>query len=349
MGGWPPAAPAFDPSVKIPEGMQVAGMGRRIGAWILDDIFGGLLAIIPMIVAIVVRAVSLNQEALDQIDSHRYDIDPLAQVTAPLFTVEMGSLAIIAILYVVMMALYFVWSWIAWGASPAQKLLGLRVADASTGGNLRLDQALLRWVVLTGVTQIIGVITLLLVFDWLAKTPTNEWITYNRYGSATTSGSFGLGGGYTLLSYGTSLWPIVLVIVTGIDKMKRGWHDKLAGSIVLGPLQYSAYAAYPGYGAAPVWPPQPAGSPPPAPMWPPQPAGTPPQAPMWPPQPVGAPPQAPGYPPSAYPGYPPSAYPGYPGYPPQAQPPSQPAAPETPPAAPATEKPAPKRTRTPKS
>jgi uncharacterized RDD family membrane protein YckC len=325
MSGWAPTAPAVDPSVKIPEGMAIASMGRRIGAFILDYI---LLSIVGLIVGFVLviasGAVSVNQQAVDQYDKNA--IDPFAHMTAPLLDVEMGRLVVVACLYVGLMALYFVGTWIAWGASPGQKLLGLRVADASSGGNLRLDRALLRWFVMVGVAEIIGAVSLVFILDWVAKTSTNDWLSRSGYGSTA---SIGPGGGSALLQYLPLLWMILMVIVTGIDKMKQGWHDKVVGSIVLSAIQYSAYAQYPGSGVAPGWPPQP--------------AGTPPQAPGWPPQPAGTPPQAPGYPPSAYPGY--GGYPGYPGYPPQAQPPVAP--PVAPP--PASETPAEKPKRKPRS
>jgi uncharacterized RDD family membrane protein YckC len=326
MSGWAPTAPAVDPSVKIPEGMEIASMGRRIGAFILDYIFLSIVAgILGFVVVVASGAVSLNQQAIDQIDRNAAN-NPFAGVTAPLLDVDMGRLVIVACMYVGLMALYFIGPWIAWGGSPGQKLLGLRVADASDGGNLRLDRALVRWFVMVGVAEIVGALSLIFMLDWIAKTPTSDWLSQSSYGAQA---SFGPGGGSTLLQYLPLLWMVLLVVVTGIDKpMKRGWHDKVAGSIVLGPVQYSAYAQYPGYGAAPAWPPQQ--------------AGTPPQAPGWPPQPAGTPPQAPGYPPSAYPGY--GGYPGYPGYPPQAQPPAPPVAPP-----PATETPAEKPKKKPRS
>jgi uncharacterized RDD family membrane protein YckC len=344
MSGWTPAAPAVDPSVKIPEGMAIASMGRRIGAFILDYIFLSITVGIFGFVAVVASgAVQLNQQAVDQIDRNAAN-NPFAGVTAPLLDVEMGRLVMVACLYVGLMALYFAGSWMAWGGSPAQKLLGLRVADASNGGNLRLDRALARWFVMVGVAEVVGALSLVFALDWVAKTPTSDWLSQSSYGAQT---GFGPGGGSTLLQYLPLLWMVLMVVVTGIDKpMKQGWHDKVAGSIVLGPVQYSAYAQYPGAGAAPAWPPQPAGTPPQAPGWPPQPAGTPPQAPAWPPQPAGTPPQAPGYPPSAYPGY--GGYPGYPGYPPQAQPPAPPVAPPVAPP-PAPEAPAEKPKRKPRS
>jgi uncharacterized RDD family membrane protein YckC len=315
MSGWAPEAPAMDPSVKIPEGMQVAGMGRRIGAWILDFIFTGLISIFFGVISFVSGAVSFNRGFIDQYDENA--ADPFGQVTAPMLDINVGPLLGVMAFYVLLMAVYFIWPWITWGASPAQKMLGLKVADVSTGGNLSIDQAALRWAVLTGVTTVIGMGGLYMMLDWIAKTPTHEWLSYNQYGSASTS--FSPGGGYTLVSTVSSLWPIVLVVVTGIDRMKRGWHDKVAGSVVLSQIQYAAYPAY--------------GYPPGAPAWPPQAPGTTPGAPVW-------PPQAPGYPPSAYPGYP-----GYPGYPPQAAPgqppmPDQPPAPPAPPADVSSDKPA---------
>ena len=312
MSGWAPTAPAVDPSVKIPEGMEIASMGRRIGAFILDYIFLSIVAgILGFVVVVASGAVSLNQQAIDQIDRNAAN-NPFAGVTAPLLDVDMGRLVIVACMYVGLMALYFIGPWIAWGGSPGQKLLGLRVADASDGGNLRLDRALVRWFVMVGVAEIVGALSLIFMLDWIAKTPTSDWLSQSSYGAQA---SFGPGGGSTLLQYLPLLWMVLLVVVTGIDKpMKRGWHDKVAGSIVLGPVQYSAYAQYPGYGAAPAWPPQQAGTPP----------------------------QAAGYPPSAYPGY--GGYPGYPGYPPQAQPPAPPVAPP-----PATETPAEKPKKKPRS
>jgi hypothetical protein len=148
------------------------------------------------------------------------------------------------------------------------------------------------------------------MFDWMSRTPANAYVAQSG-SSVRAEMDSGLGALAVLTWWGTVIWMVILLVVTAIDNMKRGWHDKVAGSVVLGPLQAPAY--------------------------------TPTAA--WPSQATGAPPAAPGYPPSAYPGYP-----GYPGYPPQAQPPAPPpppppAAPVPPPA----ETPAPKRTRTPKS
>jgi len=324
MSTWAPAAPVTDPSVKIPEGAQVAGMGRRIGAWILDAIFSGLLSVIPMILAFAVGAVAINEQFLDQYNPNAFD--PLARVTAPVIDVNVGLLVVVCALYMVMMALYFAGAWVAWGASPGQKVLGLRVLDASSGQRLSTDQALLRWVVLAGAAEAISMVVLVMVLDWMARTPANAWLATGYYGTAAST-SLDSAPGYPLLSWGTTLWSIVLLIVTAVDRMKRGWHDKISGSVVLSPIPYMGYPVYPQ--GVPAYPPQaypPQAYPPQA--YPPQaypPQGTP----GWPPQ------QAPGYPPSAYPGYPPSAYPGYPGYPPQ----GQPSAPDTPPPAPPADAP----------
>jgi uncharacterized RDD family membrane protein YckC len=138
-----------------------------------------------------------------------------------------------------MMALYFAGAWVAWGASPGQKVLGLRVLDASSGQRLSTDQALLRWVVLAGAAEAISMVVLVMVLDWIARTPANAWLATGYYGS-TASTSLDSAPGYPLLSWGGTLWSLVLLIVTAVDRMKRGWHDKISGSVVLSPIQYMA-------------------------------------------------------------------------------------------------------------
>jgi hypothetical protein len=180
---------------------------------------------------------------------------------------------------------------------------------------------------------------LIVLMDDIAATPTNQWLGTDVYGSGFGLGAF---GGLTLLSdvvsWGSFIWLIVLIVSAGTHAAHRGLHDRIAGSIVLGPGQ--AIAAWPGYPypaqGSPYWPAQggPAYPYPPQ-AWP----GYPPQGPAVPPQ--GGP--AYPYPPQAWPGYPPQgpaappqAWPGYPpqpGYPPAASP-------QTPPAEPQAEPPA---------
>jgi hypothetical protein len=115
----------------------------------------------------------------------------------------------------------------------------------------------------------------------------------------------------------SSLWVIVLLVTTAQEASHRGMHDRIVGSLVLGPLPAVPGFGYPGPRG--YWPPPP--SPWTAAPTPPYP-GYPAQIPAYPAQAPGArwaPP---------YPGYP---YPGQPFYPPSAWPAGQ-AGPNWPPA-----------------
>jgi len=339
VSGW--VVPANQASaMQLPAGLQVASMGRRVGAWILDRFVGGLVSSLAVLLAIVTGAVSLNSQALDQIkqiDPEAYR--PFSTITAPLLNVNTGLLIAAVVFYVVLSALYYAGCWVKFGGSPCQRALHLQVADMSSGRNLSLVQALLRWALLEGISVIVGAAFLIVLMDDIAATPTNQWLGTDVYGSGFGLGAF---GGLTLLSdvvsWGSFIWLIVLIVSAGTHAAHRGLHDRIAGSIVLGPGQ--AIAAWPGYPypaqGSPYWPAQggPAYPYPPQ-AWP----GYPPQGPAVPPQ--GGP--AYPYPPQAWPGYPPQgpaappqAWPGYPpqpGYPPAASP-------QTPPAEPQAEPPA---------
>ena len=306
MSGW--VVPANQgPGVQLPAGVQVAGMGRRVGAWILDRILAGFLALIPVILAIVMGAVTLNDQALEQlrnIDPEAYR--PFDGVTAPLFNVSVGPLVFAAVLYVALNAAYYAGCWVKFGGTPCQQGLRLHVADVSNGRNLSMGSSLLRWAVLEGIATCVGALFVVLFFDAAAKTPTNQWLGSSYYTSTFGSGSFGsIALISSIVSWGSLLWFVVLIVSAGTHPANRGLHDRLVGSIVVSPVQ--AAPSWPGY----AYPPQG------APNWPPQ-GGpgyqSPPQG--WP----GYPPQTPGYPPQQ----------GWPGYPPQGTPPAQPMPPAPP-------------------
>ena len=312
MSGW--VVPANQGiGVQLPAGVQVAGMGRRVGAWILDRVLVGFLAIIPVVLALVTGAVTLNQQALDQLRQADGLYQPFSNVTAPLFNVNTGPLILAVVVYVALNAIYYAGCWVKFGGTPCQRGLNLRVANVTTGENLGIGSALIRWAVLEGIAVCVSAVLIVLVFDSLAKTPTKEWLGYGAYGSIFGGGSF---GSVTLISnlvsWGSSIWLIVLIVSAGTHPGRRGLHDRLVGSIVVGPAQ-----------AAPSWPAYPY----PAQAWP----GYPPQGGpgyQYPPQAwPGYPPQVQGYPPQAWPGYPPQVqgYPpqAWPGYPPQGTPPGQ--------------------------
>jgi uncharacterized RDD family membrane protein YckC len=287
MSGW--VVPAYQPSIALPPGVMVATIGRRVGAWILDRLLSGCLLLVPLIAAFVIGAISLDQQALDQLrnaSSYR----PFDQVTAPIFDVNAGALWIVAVLYIGLSMAYFAGSWVAWGGTPGQRILGLRVARIEDVGKLSIDAAVLRWALLDGISLVLSTaLTVQLVLE-MSKMPAQDWLGsgYYYYPSSTYDT---LAGWSALVSLATAVWLIVLLVSAASQMARRGLHDRLAGSIVV--RAAPAVPAWPGY------PPQ----------------GTP----YWQPQPGGY--QPPGFAPQGY--QPPT---GWPGYPPQW--PGQPAAPQ---------------------
>lgn len=103
---------------------------------------------------------------------------------------------------VVVDLLYFVGLWTSGlQATLGMRLLRLRVLNATTAGTLPFNDALLRWLGLTGAIGIIGLV------------PGID--TY-----------IGLIGG---------IWILVLLITTGSDRLRQGLHDKWARSVVVQP------------------------------------------------------------------------------------------------------------------
>ena len=312
MGGWG-YMPPRDPGIKLPAGIRVATVGARIGAWFLDSLIVGFLMIVPAIGAIVTGAVGLNQAALDQVDT--YSSRPFDAVTAPLLHVDTSLLAFWGAVFVAISALYYILSWVKAGATPAQRALKVRVVDLADGSNLSMAKALLRWLALQGLPAASAVVAYLLIFDYLAKTPTDQWLGVSSYGRTSFYITFG-GIQTSIVSWAGSIWALVLLATTGTNAARRGLHDLLAGSVVISPIeQPRAWPAYPYPPQAPYLPQSGGPAQPGYPGY-----AYPPQAnPYWPPQ------GSPAYP---YP-YPPGPYPQAPY--PYPYPPQQPPAPAPPP------------------
>jgi uncharacterized RDD family membrane protein YckC len=103
---------------------------------------------------------------------------------------------------VVVDLIYFVGLWTSGlQATLGMRLLRLRVLNAATAGSLPFNDALLRWIGLTGALGIIGLVP-----------------GIDRY--------IGLIGG---------IWLIVLLVTTGSDRLHQGLHDKWARSVVVQP------------------------------------------------------------------------------------------------------------------
>jgi len=190
LSAWP--APEYQSPLSSPAEYRFAGMGRRVGAWILDSLLSGLISAIAFVFAIVTGAVGLNQQALDQLSQvPRGAPDPFAGVTAPLLTVHTGPLVATVILLIAISAAYFAGSWMLFGGTPCQRALGLRVVDVTDGEKLSFDAALIRWLLLSGIAGILTGVLAVVVLNWIATTPTNQWLSVAAYGSTRTETSLG--------------------------------------------------------------------------------------------------------------------------------------------------------------
>lgn len=308
MTGWV-AEPQMGPMAQT-DGLVVAGLGRRIGAWIVDAFLASLLAVIPFSVAVASGAVSLNSRVLDQFAKNSH-----ATIAEPLLVLNMSVVIVAVAVWILLRAAYFAGCWTFFRGTAGQHMLSLEVVAVENSESLSLGRAIVRWLALEGIGQIVSAVALLMVVNVLASVPFSQ-TTYGAAFSASTVDSRARAADSfsSLGSWGSIAWAAVLLVSAGANSLKRGLHDRLAGSIVIG-------KAPRGWTGQPQWGPA---APPPAGY---------PQAgyPAW--------PTAGGYPQGGYPqggylagrpptGYPPSSYPpaGYPpaGYP-QVEPPQTPA------------------------
>lgn len=133
-----PPAPAALQGAKVEAGpapgVEYAGLGVRIGAWIIDGlIYGVAFYILLAIVVGIFGAIGGVGAAL------------IAVVIMGILSL-FGSMA------------YFVYFWTTARASLGQRVLGLETVNAADGATLTRDQAIKRWIWLQGVFVIATVL-----------------------------------------------------------------------------------------------------------------------------------------------------------------------------------------------
>jgi uncharacterized RDD family membrane protein YckC len=174
----PPVRPV---AAQVVDGLVIAGTFTRLVAYTIDTLFLGML----------------NVVALGAIGAFSNDRDnPLT------LAVSIG--------FVIVDCLYFVGLWTSgWHATLGMRLLGLRLVAAATATTLSRNDALLRWIALSGAVAILALIPRL-------------------------AGTLGL------LS---ALWVLVLLITTATHPMHQGLHDRWARSVVVQPAPGGSGAA----------------------------------------------------------------------------------------------------------
>ena len=112
--------------------------------------------------------------------------------------------------FVVVDGIYFIGLWRSgWHATLGMRLLQLRILSATTAGTLSVNDALLRWIALSGAVAILALVP-------------------------RVAGTLGL------LS---AVWVLVLFITTATNSIHQGLHDRWARSVVVQPAPGGSGAA----------------------------------------------------------------------------------------------------------
>ena len=128
---WAPPPPPVDP--RLPGGLVVASMGKRIGAYILDGI---ILAIAGFVVVAILSSVGLW-------------ISRVPDATRPLdIEYNYPALLIDMVVGLAISGTYFIYLWTTRRATLGQGALGIQLGEAASGATLPMDAAIKRWIAL---------------------------------------------------------------------------------------------------------------------------------------------------------------------------------------------------------
>jgi uncharacterized RDD family membrane protein YckC len=169
-------------------GPEPAGAVIRLVAYAVDAL---LLVVLIYVVALVLRAA----------------IGPTIRFTdadgVPRVLVDRLHVVINAVAATLVAGAWFVGSWLRFGGTPGQRLLGVRVVRVDGSGGLRPGQAVGRWLLL--------------------GTPLGLISTVLGPPSALS----------VVLLAAIAFWFALLYVSTARGPRKRGFHDRLTGSVVV--------------------------------------------------------------------------------------------------------------------
>ena len=219
---------------------------RRCAAWLADSIFVAVPTLLALLASLAFGALGLNEQAQGQMrlapqTDAQYDSSgthPYQFVTAPLIHADLSRLTLILAAYLAVAAIYYAGSWVRAGATPGQRLFGMSVVSDGTGSRLSPSRALGRWAVLSGlgsatsVASVTAAWVILSASDWLAKTPTNMWLTTPNMTLQALAAN-GLASGWCVTVLAGCLWSAVLLTSVRLRPAGRGFHDLIAGSVVV--------------------------------------------------------------------------------------------------------------------
>jgi uncharacterized RDD family membrane protein YckC len=202
-------------------GAVVAGMSRRVIAWIIDATAASFLVLIPFSFAVAGGALAVNTDVMDKLanDSAAVINEKLLVINAPLIWLGLVG-------WIVLRAGYFAGGWNLFGSTLGQRLLSVEVVAIDDSERLSVRRAIVRWLALEGVGQIATAIALALVIQVLASVPFSQ----TSFGAATALTRITVDSSGRVANALSTLasWGSVMV-----SARKLGIHDRLSGSVVL--------------------------------------------------------------------------------------------------------------------
>src|SRR5690349_3696256 len=175
----PPAVPAARAAVG--EGLVIAGFFSRLVAFVIDLLVLGCITI----------AIGLA------VGAYRQGSTQAVTLGVGLVGVAIGGL-------------YFVAFWTSgWRATLGMRLIGIRLLQAADGTPLPLEGAVIRWLALIGIVELLSIVPV-------------------------ATGVLGLIA---------LVWWIILLATTATDRLHQGMHDRWAGSVVVQPAPGGSGAA----------------------------------------------------------------------------------------------------------
>lgn len=212
-----------------PIGLRVAGTGPRMGGWFLDLVVFALLSLIPLGLAIASGAVGANPEALQQTANN-----PYVQPSVPWLVINANQLVVWAAVWVLIGILYATAFWSLLGSLPGQRLMGMRVVDAATGKPLVPWRALWRSILVYGIPAVAAAVLFVVTCQVLAAIVPADFglSSETTYIDATYNNALGVL--ISICDVAVWAWPLMLLISTAVSRDRRGIHDRLSRSLVLG-------------------------------------------------------------------------------------------------------------------
>ncbi|HEX7611761.1 MAG TPA: RDD family protein, partial [Candidatus Limnocylindrales bacterium] len=222
--GWP----TIGPPSSLPPGLRVAGMGVRLGAWLIDSLILGLVFVGIVLVAAAVGAIGISPEAERQLQSTPGALPTVAPYVAnlPLLAVFAGLLVLVNVGYSAVLVARF-------RGLPGQLMLSLQVGDAATGKNLGLRRAFLRAVLSIGIPSAGAAGFLYGIVALESSVPWSE-VANPQPGGAAETWLAAWAGPILVAMLAFFIWPVVLLLWTATSPKRQGLHDVAARSQVVG-------------------------------------------------------------------------------------------------------------------